>query len=83
MKNSEVFLWFVIKMLDSTPTTVPSYWEKSPTGKGSLDCHKLFIASIMSLYGEQQTGLVLVVGQDLQVKHTVPSTLVLFSLRAV
>ena len=37
----------------------------------------------MSLDGEQQTGQVLVVGLDLQVTHAVPSTLALFSLRAV
>ena len=37
----------------------------------------------MSLNGEQQTGRVLVAGLDLQVTHAVPSTLVLFSLRAV
>ena len=46
MKNSEVFLWFVMKMSDGTPTTVPLCWEKSPTRKGSLDCHKLFITRI-------------------------------------
>ena len=71
MKNLEVFLWFVMKLSHGTPTTVSLYCEKSPTGratgKGSLDCHKLFMTYIMSLNGEQQTGRVLVVGLDLQV----------------
>ena len=59
-------------MFHGTPTTVPLYWEKSPTGKSSLDCHKLFITCIMSLNAEQQTGRVLVAGLDLQVTHAVP-----------
>ena len=37
----------------------------------------------MSLNGEQKTGRVLVEGLDLQVTYAVPSTLVLFSLRAL
>ena len=35
--NLEVFLWFAMKIFDGSPATVPLYWEKSPTGKGSLD----------------------------------------------
>ena len=38
--NFEVFcLWFAMKIFDGSPATVPLYWEKSPTGKGSLDYH--------------------------------------------
>ena len=72
-----------MKMSDSNHTTVPLYWEKSPTGKGSW----IVMNSVNNLHPylnvEQQTGQVLAVGLDFQVTHAVPSTLVLFIFRAV
>ena len=35
-----IFIWFVMKISDGTPTTEPLYWEKSLAEKGSLDCYK-------------------------------------------
>ena len=35
--NLDVFLWFAVKFFDESSATVPLYWEKSPTGKGSLN----------------------------------------------
>ena len=78
-----IFIQLVMKMSDGTPTTEPLFWEKSLAGKGSLDCHKQRSQPALYLNVEQQTGPILVVGLDLQVMYTVPSTLVLFILRDV
>ena len=68
-----------MKIFDGNPTTVGSFilGEITPR-EGSFDYQSLYYLNV-----EQQTGRVLVVGLYLQVMHAVPSTLVLFILRAV